>query len=293
MTGDRSALHVSEAFARRSAYRRPVVHGMLPVGFIALIDRFPPQGPSLHSGRNLRAFFRPGLRWRPARPFRRPARQARKDAIDFNYVVRHEASGSDCDPGIVDGRISARTAREEIHRDGREQCSPTARDAERASRRSTGARPTPSSSESRARPYEYRRSSGRSRWGAGGLRREPGRTSSTCQPAVDSLFSTSVGICLPGPPRRFWSSRPRVTEKPNPTPCTDCRRRAHRSLSTRIGKKSLTISKSIRGGGPALFFAARHPRSRTHRPGGCRPCRNSRPRRRTRIEGQGGPDYRC
>jgi 3-oxoacyl-[acyl-carrier protein] reductase len=37
MTGDRSALHVSEAFARRSAYRQPVVHGMLPVAFLSLV----------------------------------------------------------------------------------------------------------------------------------------------------------------------------------------------------------------------------------------------------------------
>lgn len=36
LTGDRSALHVSEAFARRSIYRRPVVHGMLPVAFLSL-----------------------------------------------------------------------------------------------------------------------------------------------------------------------------------------------------------------------------------------------------------------
>jgi len=36
LTGDRSSLHVSEAFARRSAYRQPVVHGMLPVAFLAM-----------------------------------------------------------------------------------------------------------------------------------------------------------------------------------------------------------------------------------------------------------------
>ena len=41
LTGDRSSLHVSDEFARKSAYRRPVVHGMLPVGFLALL-------PSLH-----------------------------------------------------------------------------------------------------------------------------------------------------------------------------------------------------------------------------------------------------
>ena len=37
LTGDRSSLHVSEVFARRSAYRRPVAHGMLPVAFLALL----------------------------------------------------------------------------------------------------------------------------------------------------------------------------------------------------------------------------------------------------------------
>jgi 3-oxoacyl-[acyl-carrier protein] reductase len=41
LTGDRSSLHVNEAYARRSAYRQPVVHGMLPVGCLALL-------PSLH-----------------------------------------------------------------------------------------------------------------------------------------------------------------------------------------------------------------------------------------------------
>lgn len=35
LTGDRSSLHVSDAFARRSSYRRPVAHGMLPVAFVA------------------------------------------------------------------------------------------------------------------------------------------------------------------------------------------------------------------------------------------------------------------
>jgi 3-oxoacyl-[acyl-carrier protein] reductase len=38
LTGDHSALHVSEVFARRSIYRRPVVHGVLPVAFLALAE---------------------------------------------------------------------------------------------------------------------------------------------------------------------------------------------------------------------------------------------------------------
>lgn len=38
ITGDKSLLHVSEDFARRSIYRRQVVHGMLPVAFVSLLD---------------------------------------------------------------------------------------------------------------------------------------------------------------------------------------------------------------------------------------------------------------
>ncbi len=38
LTGDQSALHISEAFARRSIYRQPVVHGILPVAFLSLVD---------------------------------------------------------------------------------------------------------------------------------------------------------------------------------------------------------------------------------------------------------------
>lgn len=39
LTGDQSALHVSEEFARKTAYRSPVVHGMLPAAFIALVEQ--------------------------------------------------------------------------------------------------------------------------------------------------------------------------------------------------------------------------------------------------------------
>lgn len=40
LTGDQSRLHVDEAFARRSSYRRPVVHGMLPLSFLPLLAPF-------------------------------------------------------------------------------------------------------------------------------------------------------------------------------------------------------------------------------------------------------------
>ncbi len=46
LTGDKSLLHVSEDFARRSIYRQQVVHGMLPVSFISLLDIFRLKGYS-------------------------------------------------------------------------------------------------------------------------------------------------------------------------------------------------------------------------------------------------------
>lgn len=39
LTGDQSALHVSEEFARKTAYRSLVVHGMLPAAFLAFVEQ--------------------------------------------------------------------------------------------------------------------------------------------------------------------------------------------------------------------------------------------------------------
>jgi 3-oxoacyl-[acyl-carrier protein] reductase len=44
LTGDWNRLHVDEAFARRSSFRRPVVHGMLPVSFLPLLPHFDLEG---------------------------------------------------------------------------------------------------------------------------------------------------------------------------------------------------------------------------------------------------------
>jgi 3-oxoacyl-[acyl-carrier protein] reductase len=38
LTGDRNALHVDEEIARRFRYRKPVVHGMLPVSFLVCLE---------------------------------------------------------------------------------------------------------------------------------------------------------------------------------------------------------------------------------------------------------------
>jgi 3-oxoacyl-[acyl-carrier protein] reductase len=44
LSGDRSTLHVSDAIARRSAYRRPVAHGMLSVALLPLLPQLRVKG---------------------------------------------------------------------------------------------------------------------------------------------------------------------------------------------------------------------------------------------------------
>lgn len=44
LTGDFNSLHTNEQFARRTIYRRNVLHGMLPVSFLPLLDFLPVKG---------------------------------------------------------------------------------------------------------------------------------------------------------------------------------------------------------------------------------------------------------
>jgi 3-oxoacyl-[acyl-carrier protein] reductase len=59
LTGDRSSLHTDPGFARRSMYRRNVVHGMLPLAYLSCLD-LPPQYRyvlKMISGRFLKPLF--------------------------------------------------------------------------------------------------------------------------------------------------------------------------------------------------------------------------------------------
>lgn len=102
LTGDRSALHVSEAFARRSAYRRPVVHGMLPIAFIALLDRFHVDGlrcvPVAISGHFAAPVYAGDRLILSAELAETPAVTG---STTFNYAIRNEASGATVTRGVV------------------------------------------------------------------------------------------------------------------------------------------------------------------------------------------------
>ena len=102
LTADRSLLHVSEAFARRSAYRRPVAHGMLPVSFIALLDLPQVEGyrciPAAISGHFLAPVYAGDWLLLSAQPSQA---QSRQDAAQFDYFIRNEGSGEIVTRGTV------------------------------------------------------------------------------------------------------------------------------------------------------------------------------------------------
>ena len=247
LTGDRSALHVSEAFARRSAYRRPVVHGMLPVGFIALIDRFRLEGhrciPVAISGHfsapvyvGDRLVLSAGV----------AELQARKDAIDFNYVVRHEASGAIATRGIVTVAYQReRPAKRSIATGGSAAMLPDPPEMQNTRLEEIDRGQTDA--------FEFRITGETLRVFADLLAAGAGKPAGSDVGAWQDqfhlpnllsilLFSTSVGICLPGASATFLEfSAEGDGEAELDTMYRLQAEVAHRSLSTRIVKKSLTI----------------------------------------------------
>ena len=102
LTGDRSSLHVSDSFARRSAYRRRVAHGMLPIAFLAALSSFRAKGlhcvPTAVSGRFVSPVYAGDELVLSAHPS-----GAANDAgeITFDYRIEHAASQSAVTLGTV------------------------------------------------------------------------------------------------------------------------------------------------------------------------------------------------
>jgi 3-oxoacyl-[acyl-carrier protein] reductase len=93
LTGDWNRLHVDEAFARRSSYRRPVVHGMLPVSFLPLLAPFQLEGFRCLlvglSGRFTSPIYTDAPLVITAAPGRRGADGLRLD-VDYKVETAHE-----------------------------------------------------------------------------------------------------------------------------------------------------------------------------------------------------------
>ncbi len=87
-TGDHSSLHVNEVFARRSPYRMNVVHGMLPVAFIARLP-FLANGMWLKklSGQFLHPVF-------VNDELELEVKSADAEQTDFEYLIRKVASNA-------------------------------------------------------------------------------------------------------------------------------------------------------------------------------------------------------
>jgi 3-oxoacyl-[acyl-carrier protein] reductase len=94
LTGDRSRLHVDEAFARRSLFRQRVVHGMLPVAFIPLLPPLQLEGFRCVLVRLSSRFIAPVYADTPLKVSAKPSRVATDGSkLEFDYEVEiaHEA----------------------------------------------------------------------------------------------------------------------------------------------------------------------------------------------------------
>jgi 3-oxoacyl-[acyl-carrier protein] reductase len=110
LTGDRSSLHTDEAFARRSIYRRPVVHGMLPVSYLLLAETMSPPGHVARIDKLAAKFIAPAfvgdelaLAVEQA-----PDPEARQDAKTYAFRVERRPTGEELTRGSVTVRHVAR-----------------------------------------------------------------------------------------------------------------------------------------------------------------------------------------
>ncbi len=255
LTGDRSALHVSEAFARRSAYRRPVVHGMLPVAFIALIDRFNLKGyrclPVALSGHFSAPVY---IGDELILSADLAESQQRKDATDFNYVVRQEASGAIATRGVLSVAFEPEApAQRSIGTEGSAAMLPDPPEMQNAR--------LDEIVQGQRDAFEFRITGATLRGFADLLAMGAGKDAGVDATAGQDgfylpnllpivLFSTSVGVCLPGASATFLEFAAEADGEAELGTLYRLQGEvAHRSLSTRIVKKSVTIREAARDGG--------------------------------------------
>ena len=216
LTGDRSSLHVDDAFARRSAYRRRIVHGMLPLGFFPIAVPAPPAGlqwvPTAVTGR----FLAPVFSGDPLLLTIAAARPADEDGVTvFDYRVEHARTRTAATVGTiavacapVEALLSATTetatagmlaAAVELNTFTFDEIEPGGTDS---------------------LPFRITDASVRefSRLLAGGVgvgAIEPAVLERVWLPSLLAvlLFSTSVGVCLPGASATFLEFAARIARK--------------------------------------------------------------------------------
>jgi 3-oxoacyl-[acyl-carrier protein] reductase len=247
LTGDVSSLHVDEAFARRSAYREPIAHGMLPVAHLALLPELHVAGAQCRMVGLTGRFVAPVF---PGDPLTLSAHAARQPAgsgtIEVDYEIRQTTAGT----LVTTGTLSATVEPTESV--------PTAAAAD----------PLPSML-ARSLPVKHWRLEELEAGTTDGFEfavseaaiaafvsilsegadRDAGMRAAEVAARVRVpdllallLFSTSIGVSLPGAAATFLEFSARV-EKPVQvgTPYTLSGRVAHRSAATRIVKKDLMV----------------------------------------------------
>ena len=102
LTGDVSSLHVDDAFARRSSYRQPVVHGMLPLAFLPLLAPLRVEGRRCTIRSLTGRFASPAFRGETlVLALRSTGESPATDAATFEYRVTKQGSTDAVTTGTV------------------------------------------------------------------------------------------------------------------------------------------------------------------------------------------------
>lgn len=253
LTGDWNRLHVDEAFARRSSFRRPVVHGMLPVSFLPLLPPFQLEGfRSVLVGLSSR-FVSPTFTDVPLRISAGPGRLGADGSrleVDYEIEIAHEVRRTVVTTGTATLRYEPRSA---VLRRG-----PSMPSQEQPARLTplvdsnhmlweeieTGARDSLDFTVTPAAVSEF---AALLASGADGAARDVAGTllDRFDVPTLLSvlMYSTSLGVILPGGSATFLEFAAHVERRVDmDTPYRLRGRITHRSAATRIVKKELLVT---------------------------------------------------
>lgn len=258
LTGDVSSLHMDDAFARRSAYRRTVVHGMLPLAFLPLLAPLRVSGHVCRirsvSGRFQGAVFAGDALVLSADPGRASGNGAE---LEIDYRIVREATGVVATAGTL--RVSYAPAAAIARREASTDSSGRGASLLTASANLASYLFEEIEKGMEEEPLAFRTTAAVLAE-LGALRRLGADVAHEVDSFDDAtllgllLFSTSVGVRLPGSSATFLDFTAEVQE-----PLSEdveyrlISRVTHRSKATKIVKKQIAIAPA--GGGKPLVTA--------------------------------------
>lgn len=250
LTGDWNRLHIDETFARRSSYRRPVVHGMLPLSFLPLLAPLHLDGYRCIPVSLTSRFAAPVFTDTPLKlTVGSPRVEGAGPQVAFDYVIEtaHEARSTIVTSGTVTAIYEARGARGEtksLANAGEAYLVPKMKGSHHLWEEiELGATDSLDFTVTPAAVSEFISLL------AAGSDASPAFASEVCEsfdvPALLSmlLYSTSLGVSLPGASATFLEfSAQREQPIEINVPYTMRGRITHRSGATRIIKKELLVT---------------------------------------------------